>query len=219
MAKDATGNLARIRALLFDLGGVVFQIDFGRAIGIWAERASSDPAYLRTRFAFDSAYEAHERGELDASSYSGALRLSLGVTLSDADLRAGWNNIYLDPVPGMAAILRTACSRYPLYAFTNSNPTHQRVWSVRFASELAVFQTVFVSSEVGLRKPDPEAFTAVANRVGFDPSAFLFLDDSVENIEGARMEGMSAVLVESPADIRRSLQRLGVEIQGGVVEP
>jgi len=218
MVKDLTNDLAHIRALLFDLGGVVFRIDFGRAISIWAERASCDPADLRTRFAFDGAYEDHERGDLDESAYFDVLRTSLGVALSDADLRAGWNNIYMDPVSGMAPILGTARSRYPLYAFTNSNPTHQRVWSVRYASELAVFRAVFVSSEIGLRKPDPEAFRAVANRAGFDPSAFLFFDDSVENVEGARTAGMSAVLVESPTDVQRSLQRFGVETQGEIVE-
>jgi FMN phosphatase YigB (HAD superfamily) len=213
MAQTATEDLAHIRALLFDLGGVVFQIDFERAVAIWAERASCDPTCLRTRFAFDDAYEDHERGTLDASAYFAALRLSLGVALTDDDLRAGWNGIYLGPVPGMASILRTARSRFPLYAFTNSNPTHQKVWSIRFASDLAVFRTVFVSSDIGLRKPDPEAFMAVANLAGFEPSAFLFFDDSEENIEGARTAGMSAVLVESPSDVRRSVEQLGIDTQ------
>jgi putative hydrolase of the HAD superfamily len=86
---------------------------------------------------------------------------ALGLRLSDADFIAGWNNLYVGPVPGMVAVLAAATERLPLYAFTNSNPTHQAVWATRYACELSVFRSIFVSSELGLRKPDPNAFSEV----------------------------------------------------------
>jgi hypothetical protein len=49
-----------VRALLFDLGGVVIEIDFGRVVRAWASSARCDPAVLRQRFALDDAYEQHE---------------------------------------------------------------------------------------------------------------------------------------------------------------
>ncbi len=98
-------DIGPIRALLFDLGGVVIELDFNRAFRVWAECSSRDPAEIAERFVFDEAYRKHERGELDASGYFAALRRSLGFRLSDNQIAAGWNNVYVAPVPGMAALL------------------------------------------------------------------------------------------------------------------
>jgi len=211
MKSRAPDNVGLVRALLFDLGGVVFEIDFKRAFRVWADRAGCDPSELERRFSFDEAYEQHERGELDAAGYFTALRRNLGLRLSDEEIVSGWNDIYLAPVPGMSALLFAASHRFPLYAFTNSNPTHQNAWAGRFAKELSVFRSVFVSSDLGLRKPDPEAFTVVAQRSGFQVSELLFFDDTPENVDGARTAGIQAVLVESSADVRQALLRFGIE--------
>jgi HAD superfamily hydrolase (TIGR01509 family) len=86
------------------------------------------------------------------------------------------------------------------------------VWATRLATEISNFRTVFVSSELRLRKPDPEAFIAVAGLTGFRPSELCFFDDSPENVGGARTAGMPSVLVESTNDIRRALLRLGLDL-------
>jgi glucose-1-phosphatase len=199
-----------VRALLFDLGGVVFDVDFGRVLRAWAGSAGCDPAVLRERFTFDEAYQRHERGELDAAGYFAALRRTLGLRLSDEDFAAGWNDVYTGPVPGVAALLAAAGQHLPLYAFTNSNPTHQREWSARYAGELTAFRAIFVSSDLGLRKPDRAAFAAVTGRTGSRAGEILFFDDTAENITGARAAGLQAVLVRSSDDIRAALDRLGI---------
>jgi putative hydrolase of the HAD superfamily len=203
-----TDAVRSVRALLFDLGGVVLDVDFDRVMRAWAAAAGCEPAVIRGRFSFDEAYEQHERGELDAAGYFASLRGSTGLRLSDADFTAGWNDLYVGVIPEMRAVLAAAAQRFALHAFTNSNPTHQREWSTRFAAELAVFRSVFVSSELGLRKPDPAAFAAVAGKAGFAPSEILFFDDSAENVAGARTAGMRAVLVTSSRDVSDPLRRL-----------
>lgn len=202
-----------LRAILFDLGGVVIDIDFKRAFQIWAALASVDASDLEKRFTFDEAYEQHETGDLQSSAYFNALGKSLNVSLSEDDLVAGWNDIYLGTIPGMVKLLATASQRFPLYAFTNSNPTHQSVWSVRFAAELSAFKTIYVSSELGVRKPDPRSFSLVAEQMGVQASEVLFFDDSVENVNGAVSAGMRGVVVESTRDVTAALGRYGIEVE------
>jgi len=211
MMRRAPNDAAAIRALLFDLGGVVIGFDFKRAFRVWAAAAGCDPTELERGFSFDEAYEQHERGEIDAAGYFSVLRRSLGLSISDEQLVAGWNDIYLGVIAGMSALLSAANRHLPLYGFTNSNPTHRDAWSKRFANELSVFRSIFVSSDLGRRKPDPEAFSVVAARTGFQVSEFLFFDDAPENVEGARVAGMRAVLVKSTADVRGALSQLGIE--------
>jgi putative hydrolase of the HAD superfamily len=64
----------------------------------------------------------------------------------------------------------------------------------------------FISSDIGLRKPDPEAFEFVAAQLGVPLSRILFLDDTLRNVEGARHVGMQAEQIRSPDDTARVLR-------------
>ena len=98
---------------------------------------------IEERFSFDDAYEQHERGEILPSSYFAALRQSLGINLSDGDFIEGWNDVYLGPVPGMAEVLSIAQQFLPLFAFTNSNPSHKSVWEARLRERVETLSRHF----------------------------------------------------------------------------
>jgi FMN phosphatase YigB (HAD superfamily) len=197
-------------ALLFDLGGVVIDIDFERAFAHWASCAGSDAALLRERFTQDEPYRRHEIGAIGIEEYLRSLRGSLGIELTHAQLLEGWNAIFIGEVPGIAELLARAARRLPLYAFTNTNPTHAAYWSAKFAETMKYFKKVFISSRIGLRKPDAEAFEFVVNQIGAPANRIVFFDDSAHNIEGARARGLQAVLVKSPSDVAKALAALGV---------
>jgi glucose-1-phosphatase len=190
----------RVDALLFDLGGVVIQIDFGRMFARWARHAGIDPAAIRARFSFDEAYCRHERGEIALGEYFASLRSSLGLELSDAQLLDGWSQIYVGEIPGVAEVLRSLEERIPLYAFTNSNPTHMELCARTFGDTLASFRRVFISSDLGVRKPEAAAFAKISDTIGVPVQGILFFDDTAENVEGARAAGLQAVHLPPAAD-------------------
>jgi glucose-1-phosphatase len=108
----------------------------------------------------------------------------------------------------MSGVLARAAEHFPLYAFTNSNPEHQECVWARFSDLMRPFQQVFVSSKIGLRKPEPEAYRYVINAIGTPAHRILFFDDLIENVEGARACGLQAVHVNASADVRDALFRL-----------
>ena len=195
-----------VEALLFDLGGVVIEIDFDRVFSHWALSSNQSLEIIKSRFAFDSYYERHERGEIDASEYFASLRKSLGVNMTDGEFLAGWNSLYVGEMPGVPTLLSKVAEKLSIYAFTNSNSTHQLVWSKKFETVLSLFREVFVSSEIGKRKPEPAAFHAISCEIGVDLENILFFDDSLENIVGAEKIGMQTVNVSSPKDIEIGLK-------------
>ncbi len=197
-----------VDAALFDLGGVVIETDFDQVFAHWAEQTHHHPDAIKAKFSFDDFYQQHERGEISASEYFASLRGSLGINISDSQFIDGWNAIYVREMPGIAVLLQRLKEKVPLYAFTNSNPTHQQVWSKRFAEVLGLFRTIFVSSELGKRKPEPEAFREVAEAIGVQLPRIVFFDDTLENVEEARAMGMQAVCVRSVADIEDSLREI-----------
>ncbi len=197
-------------ALLFDLGRVVIDIDFNKALACWAGQAGREPSELSGRFGPDDTFRRHETGEASDAEFFAALRRTLGVELSDAQFLEGWNAIFTGEMPGINALLARAAKRLPLYAFSNTNRPHVAHFSKTFADVLGHFREIFLSSTIGLRKPDAAAYDHVVKAIGVPAQRIVFFDDLAENIEGARMRGLTAVHVTSPADVANALTALGI---------
>jgi putative hydrolase of the HAD superfamily len=197
-------------ALLFDLGRVVLDIDFGKAIACWAAHAGCQPSDIVERFERGETYRHHEIGKIDDAAYFESLRALLGIRISDDQFLEGWNAIFAGEMPGIALLLTRAAGRMPLYAFSNTNNAHVEHFSVIHADVLGHFREIFLSSSIGLRKPDAAAYDHVVNAIGVPASRIVFFDDSAENIEGARARGLTAVQVTSPADVAHALAALGI---------
>ena len=202
-------DFRNISALLFDLGGVLIDIDFERALLSWSKQSHLPTAELRSRFAMDEAYEQHERGQLPASDYFAHLRHTLELDASDSDIERGWNAIFVGEITATINYVARVQTQLPCFLFSNTNPTHQAFWSSNFPTAIDSFQRIFVSSELGLRKPDREAFEAIAAETGFRLDETLFFDDTEENIVAARLAGMPSVLVRDHADVATALKNIG----------
>jgi putative hydrolase of the HAD superfamily len=200
----------KVAGLLFDMGGVVFEIDFDRALQAWSSWTNLSLEEIRLRFKMDAAYEQHEKGEIGASEYFSHLRSLLEIEANDAEIALGWNAIYLEEITETVNCILAVGDQLPCYAFTNSNPTHQAFWMDAYPRAVNSFRRIFVSSEIGLRKPDRKAFEFISDTTGISLDGILFFDDSEANIDGARAAGMPAVLVKTPVDVNYALAGIGV---------
>ena len=158
----------------------------------------------------DEAYRHHEIGRITDDAYFDSLRTALEIALTDEQLLEGWNAIFAGEMPGIAALLACAAGRLPLYAFSNTNPPHVAHFSKAYADLLGHFREVYLSSTIGLRKPDAAAYDHVVNAIGVPASRIVFFDDLAENIEGAKARGLLAVHVGSSADVAAALDALGI---------
>ncbi len=210
-------NSAKPRALLFDLGGVLIDIDFERALRAWAPMSRLSLAQLRESFHHDEYYERHERGEISAREYFAHLAQTLQLAGDPGQIAAGWNAIFPGEIPETTAMVRAARAELPCYLFTNTNAAHQEIWAALFPEVPRLFERIFASHEMGRRKPEIRAFEHVAREIGVTPGSILFFDDLLANVEGARAAGLQAVLVRSPQDVREALHKIGCK--PGLVPP
>lgn len=197
-------------ALLFDLGRVVIDIDFEKVLACWAGYAGCSTSEIVDRFVRDEAYQRHERGDISDAEFFANLRDQLGIAITDAQFLEGWNAIFIDEMPGIAPLLARAARHLPLYAFSNTNPAHVAHFSPRFADVLSHFREIYLSSTIGLRKPDAKAYDHVVAAIGVPAERIVFFDDLPENVEGARSRGLKAVQVRSSADVAAALAALGI---------
>jgi putative hydrolase of the HAD superfamily len=196
-----------IEAILFDLGNVVLEIDFRRTFDHWARHAGVEVTQLHRNWSLDDAYEAHERGHIDFETYIERLGDRLGIELPLTRWEEGWNELFIGPFESVQNRLGELAGSIPLYAFTNTNATHEVTWRGRYPQALSHFEEIFVSSSIGMRKPDREAYEWVADAMELAPSEILFLDDNAENVEGARAAGLQTVWVQREEDVVDALRR------------
>ena len=200
-----------VDALLFDLGRVIIDINMSRMLARWAQLAGIPADHIARRGANITGSEAcrrHERGELTDAAFFAHLRQELAIELTDEQFIDGWNAIFVGEMPGIRRVLSRAQTRLPLFAFSNTNAAHQACFSVRFADLLAAFQKIYVSHEIGARKPEAAAFRAVVADMGMAPQRILFFDDIAENVAGARACGVRAVQVKTAGDVERALEEM-----------
>ena len=98
----------------------------------------------------------------------------------------------------------------PQFIFTNTNPVHEAEWRKLYGHRLTTFRHIYVSSTIGLRKPNIEAFKHVAADMGFPCEEITFLDDNADNIAGAEAAGMQTVHVTHPTVAERFLASVRV---------
>lgn len=202
-------NASKPRILLFDLGGVLVDIDFDRALRAWQPLSRLSFEELKRRFRFDEAYERHERGEITAPEYFDHLAALLELDADHPRIEQGWNSIFISEIGETIAAIRAARARLPCYAFTNTNAAHRAYWSRMFPAVSSSLDGIFASYEIGLRKPEQRAFAHVGRALGVPLASIMFFDDSPENVEGAARAGLQAVHVRSPADVAAALRAIG----------
>jgi glucose-1-phosphatase len=200
------------KALVFDLGGVLVDIDFGRALAAWAPHSSLSLSELRQAFTHDIQYERHERGEIGAAEYFNHLASTLKLTATEEEISRGWNAIFVGEIVEARKIVEAVRRVIPCYAFTNTNASHMATWSMLFPEVVGAFDRIFASHELGLRKPEQAAFERISQLIGVAAVSTVFFDDLPENVQAASTFGLQAFLVRAPKDIVHSLRTVGLDV-------
>ena len=166
-----------VDALLFDFGGVLVDIDFGRSFAAWARAAGTDTDTIASRWQFGGVNDAYERGEIGFGEYCDHLRAMLEVELPDETLLGGWMELIKEPMPDMRELLAALVGRIPLYVLSNTNREHWAYVGGRFTEFLKPFSGIFCSHELGVRKPDAVVFERVAQEMDVPLHRIAFFDD------------------------------------------
>jgi FMN phosphatase YigB (HAD superfamily) len=203
-------NANPIRLILFDLGNVVFDVINRNAFQYWAQVTPFTEEYFAEHHVPDWIFHQFERGELSPVAFHEALIKYKRVELSFEDFSKGWNSIFGEVYPEVHAALQRIGDSVFLAALTNTNELHYKVWSIKYADTLKHFNKIFVSCQLGFRKPEERAFRHVQKAFNMKPHEILFFDDLVENIAKANALGMHAVQVSNPTDVTIELLNRGL---------
>jgi putative hydrolase of the HAD superfamily len=199
-------DLSKIEAIIFDLGGVIINLDESATLKAFSDLSGKSLTEIKAISTKEKFFRRYEIGEIDDPTFRAHLRDSLEILAEDDILDGAWNAM-LGQIPMQRLRkLEKLAKKYQLFVMSNTNDIHARFF-LRLVDLISpnksfhdYFTEVYFSQEVGERKPNPGAWQPILSDHQLDANRVLFIDDKLENIEAAMLLGMNGFHNISPND-------------------
>ena len=196
--------LYSIDTIIFDLGGVIVNIDYMKTQHAFEELGLTSFGEVYSQAAQSGLFDLYEKGLADTATFNKRLRLLVpDFEVSDNDLADAWNAMILELPSRRLDTLARLKSFYRTFLLSNTNELHIEYLHSRLKMEYGkenlndYFEKVYYSYEIHLRKPDREIFEHVLRENGLDPQKTLFIDDTIRHIESAQSIGIHTIHIGS----------------------
>jgi HAD superfamily hydrolase (TIGR01509 family) len=200
-------NLYDYQSIIFDLGGVLLNIDYQKSKKAFEELGVHDFDAHFSQLSQSNLFDKFETGKISDTEFREEIKKESQITSSDRQIDHAWNAMLLDFPIHRIELLESLSKKLPLFLFSNTNEIHIKLFKTRLA-ELNLlhrfenaFQKIYYSFELGLRKPHPESFIHILKENNLNPSQTLFIDDSPQHIEGANKAGLQSKFLAPNLDV------------------
>ncbi|KAG6336967.1 hypothetical protein ID866_2113 [Astraeus odoratus] len=171
---------------IFDLGNVIVDIDFNRVLGAWSDFSRVPLATLKQDFAMGETFHQHERGEISDEEFAERFCQEMGLSLSYEQFSHGWQAVFVAIRPEVIDIMHKLREQgHRVVVLSNTNRLHTTFWPEEYPEVKAAADKIYLSQEMGMRKPEARIYQAVLQAEGFTAADAVFFDDNADNIEGA----------------------------------
>ena len=192
-------NENNIKNIIFDLGGVLLDIDMNRSIAAFNKLGingfSAEDIHPNTKSFFIDL----EKGSISTYQFFESILLEYPTKelISQKDLYEAWAALLLPFKEERIKILKDLKEQnYKIYLLSNTNYPHRIRFLNNFARQFGydmetLFEKCYYSDDLGMRKPDADIYTYVLNDSKLNPAETIFIDDNACNLEGAKVCGIN----------------------------
>lgn len=193
--------LKGIKNIIFDLGGVLLNIDPQKTISAFSQLGL--PQLIGEKgLSYDhEIFYLMEQGKIGEEAFRSGVRELLPGKVSDDQIDTAWTAMLLDFPAIRIELLKNLRKEYRIYLFSNTNAIHVKKYHSDFRLQhgfdvSTLFDKDFYSNEIGHRKPTAESYHEIVRRSGIRPEESLFIDDSLPNVEAAIGTGLKGYWLE-----------------------
>ena len=185
----------KIRNIVFDLGGVLVDLDFKAAINGLQKAGFANVKEQLQAFDREGIFQKFELGEMSADAFRSAIRENSTVSLTDEEVDGLWNAMLLEVPREKLELILHLRGKYMVYLLSNTNSIHwdyvcKNAFNYRGFRVNDYFEETFLSYEMHLAKPDKAIFEKVLEEANLLPEETLFIDDSEANCKAASELGI-----------------------------
>jgi putative hydrolase of the HAD superfamily len=195
--------LARFKAIVFDLGGVLLRLrDPIENFGLHMTETQFLELWLKAH-----SVREFERGAIDPKTFAEMAVAELNLPMDPNAFLARFDAWPEELFPGTLSLLDALPSSADRVLLSNTNAAHwgRSTVSGALAGHL---DREFLSFRTGLLKPDHAAFQQVSRACRCAPEEMLFFDDNPLNVAAASQFGIQAFVTKGPAEVRKALESL-----------
>jgi len=199
--------MQKIKNIIFDLGGVLLNIDLKRTELAFAELGLGNFKEYYTLQSASPLFRNLELGLITPETFYKEFRHLAQLPLTDEEIRTAWNALLIDFPTERIEWLQKIRTKYAVYLLSNTNEIHYNTFTKMFEDQIGngklddQFIKTYYSHRLGLRKPSMECYKAVLTQESLVPGETGFVDDSWENIEGAKLSGLQTFYLPSPRTV------------------
>ncbi len=190
-----------IKNIIFDFGGVLYDIDFSRSVKELEKLGVADFDNLLTKAKQHHLFDLIDVGKITPEFFRDEFRALVNKNLSNRQVDYIWNALLLGYKDESMKLLPIIRKNYKIFLLSNSNQIHYDYYSpllqqYGYSSFDELFDKAYFSHEIHFRKPNPESFRFVIDEQHILPEETLFIDDLLPNIEGAEKVGLQACYLD-----------------------
>jgi len=200
----------KIEAVIFDFGGVLFEIDYNAPVRAFEALGMESFAAAYSQAQQEEIFDLLETGKIPGEAFYEWISSYLPMA-TRAELENAWNSILLHLLPERVDyIFKLKEKGIRTFLFSNTNMLHVEVFermvdkSYGLEKFKSAFEFVHYSNELGIRKPHPESFLEICRIHGLTPEKTIFVDDSIQHVEGsirAGLIGLHLLPHQTPAEL------------------
>ena len=191
-----------IKNILFDLGGVLYHISYIKTIEAFEKLNIKNAKDIYSQQKQSKLFDLFETGKITEDKFFDELQ-QLTPSIKTKKLKAAWNNMLLGMPLEYEQLLNNLKKKYRIYLLSNANVTHIKhvksdlLNNNKIENLESLFDKAYFSQEIGMRKPNKKTFEWVLKDAGIKPNETLFIEDSIQHIEGAKLAGLHCCHISS----------------------
>ena len=191
--------MAAVKNLIFDLGNVLYDIDFKLMNQAFASIGIQG---FDQHFTLNKSHQLFldlEMGLINEPAFYEGVRALANLPLTDAQIKFAWNALLVGFRKNSIQWIKDNNNKFPTFLYSNTNQSHHDHFIVEFEKKVAnypfvsLFKTPYYSHEMHMRKPDPASFTFILEKEGLIPGETIFIDDNEPNIIAAASVGLQVL--------------------------
>jgi putative hydrolase of the HAD superfamily len=197
----------QIKNIIFDLGGVILNVDFYLTNEEFKKLGVKNFNKLYSQLVQTNLFKDFEKGIISVKKFHDKFRKITGISISDYKIDKAWNSMIGDFPLQRIRLLENLRKKYKIFLLSNTNKIHYNLYIKRLEKEYRykkfseLFEKSYLSFNIGMRKPDKEIFDFVVTQNNIKPKETLFIDDSFQNTESAKQTGLKTYLLSKKEDI------------------
>jgi len=188
--------LPQIKNIIFDFGGVIIDIDYRLTMEAFKKLGIKNFEDQYSKASQSPLFDELETGMITAAEFHNGIRDLTKMPLTDEQIDAAWIAILIDLPKKNLDFLNSLKNNYRLFLLSNTNEIHEQAFMnmihKKFGEDALkkTFERIYFSHHLHLRKPDTAIFNYVLKENNLRPEETLFVDDSLQHIEGAQKAGL-----------------------------